>query len=144
MSFESAGQTWAFLFLTLVPSLILAIAFLQSGWDKIVQRKGNLTWFESHFAKTILGRRPDMALTFLTILEILAGFSFPAFWMAYFIFPSAVFFVLSIWVILNGLTLVSLFFGQRLAGDYAGASNINGYVMVYLAAGVMQYTLVAP
>jgi len=32
----------------------LAILFLQSGIDKIVDRRGNLEWLKGHFAKSAL------------------------------------------------------------------------------------------
>lgn len=34
--------------------LLLIITFLQSGWDKISDWKGNLEWLKGHFSKTIL------------------------------------------------------------------------------------------
>ena len=39
--------------LQLFVSLFLAILFLQSGFDKIVDRQGNLEWLKGHFAKSV-------------------------------------------------------------------------------------------
>jgi hypothetical protein len=40
--------------LQIFASAFLAILFLQSGIDKIVDRRGNFEWLKAHFAKTPL------------------------------------------------------------------------------------------
>ncbi len=137
MSLDLLLQMPAMKFFMMVPGLMLAIAFLQSGWDKIVQRQGNLDWFKGHFSKTMLGQWPGGALTYLTLLECAAGLSFLGFWLSYFWSAGTLNLAFTLWVFSNGATLVSLFLGQRLAGDYAGAATINGYTMLFLLAGVL-------
>ena len=44
----------ATLLLRIFVSLFLAILFLQSGIDKVVDRRGNLEWLKGHFAKSPL------------------------------------------------------------------------------------------
>src|SRR6266404_2050070 len=51
----------------------LAILFLQSGIDKIVDRRGNLEWLKGHFAKSALAGVVPAMLTTITILELAAG-----------------------------------------------------------------------
>src|SRR2546425_4990099 len=51
----------------------LAILFLQSGIDKIVDRRGNLEWLKGHFAKSPLAGIVPAMVTAITILEIAAG-----------------------------------------------------------------------
>jgi hypothetical protein len=143
MPFDLLLQMPAIKFFMMVPGLMLAIAFLQSGWDKIVQRQGNLDWFKGHFAKTMLGRWPSGALTYLTLLELGAGVSYVVFWISAFWFSPALHIALSLWLGFNGVTLVSLFLGQRLAGDYAGAANINGYTLIYLAGAVLKMAFIS-
>jgi hypothetical protein len=41
-------------FLQIFASAFLAILFLQSGIDKVVDRRGNLEWLKGHFAKSPL------------------------------------------------------------------------------------------
>jgi hypothetical protein len=41
----------------------LAILFLQSGIDKVVDRRGNLEWLNGHFAKSPLADRRIMLLS---------------------------------------------------------------------------------
>src|SRR5437764_1656940 len=52
---------------------LLAILFLQSGIDKIVDRRGNLEWLKGHFAKSPLAGMVALMVTVITILEIAAG-----------------------------------------------------------------------
>ena len=51
----------------------LAILFLQSGIDKVVDRRGNLEWLKGHFAKSPLAGFVPAMVTVITILEIVAG-----------------------------------------------------------------------
>src|SRR6202040_4012006 len=51
----------------------LAILFLQSGVDKVVDRRGNLEWLRGHFAKSPLAGIVPAMVTAITILEIVAG-----------------------------------------------------------------------
>lgn len=118
--------------LQLATSAFLAILFLQSGLDKVLDWKGNLNWISSHFSKTPLkgGIKPIFLL--ITLLEIAAG-----------IFAAlGVFFILfngeTCWAqwgaILSTLSLLALFFGQRLAKDYPGAGSLVPYFLVCLVA----------
>src|SRR5437667_12893674 len=61
-----------YLFQILV-SAFLAILFLQSGIDKIVDRRGNLEWLKGHFAKSPLGGFVPLLFAALTIIEVSAG-----------------------------------------------------------------------
>src|SRR5213596_1527744 len=54
-------------------SAFLAILFLQSGIDKVVDRRGNLEWLKGHFAKSPLAGIVPAMVTMITILEIAAG-----------------------------------------------------------------------
>ena len=53
--------------------LFLAITFLQSGYDKMADWKGNVGWLKSHFANTFLGDKVPFSLGIILILEIIAG-----------------------------------------------------------------------
>src|SRR6202795_5140769 len=54
-------------------SAFLAILFLQSGIDKVVDRRGNLESLNGHFAKSPLAGMVLLLVTANTILEIAAG-----------------------------------------------------------------------
>jgi hypothetical protein len=113
-------------------SAFLAILFLQSGIDKIVDRRGNLEWLRGHFAKSPLaGMVPVMVLA-ITILEIAAGAL------------SAIGCVLIISLrdsnvafygaVIASMSILALFFGQRMAKDYAGAAVLVPYFLLTLVA----------
>src|SRR5256714_7429257 len=60
-------------FLQILASAFLAILFLQSGIDKIVDRRGNLEWLKGHFAKSPLAGTVSAPPTAITIPEGAAG-----------------------------------------------------------------------
>ena len=57
----------------ILASAFLAILFLQSGIDKILDRRGNSEWLKGHFAKSPLAAMVPALLISITILEIGAG-----------------------------------------------------------------------
>src|SRR5712692_1989613 len=63
----------ALFLLQIFVSAFLAILFLQSGVDKVVDRRGNLDWLKGHFAKSPFAGAVPLLLTVLTILEVAAG-----------------------------------------------------------------------
>lgn len=105
----------------------LAITFLQSGYDKIADWNGNVSWLKGHFSQTFLKNQVPFALLTILALEIVAG-------------------VLSIVGIAENIksgatiigdyacmvsciTLLMLLFGQRIAKDYDGARTIVIYLI---------------
>src|SRR3954467_14819885 len=54
-------------------SAFLAVLFLQSGIDKVVDRRGNLEWLKGHFAKSPLAGMVPVMVTIITIIEVAAG-----------------------------------------------------------------------
>ena len=118
--------------LQILVSAFLAILFLQSGIDKVVDRRGNLEWLKGHFAKSPLAGMVPLLVTVITILEIATG-ALSAVGCARIIlthdstlaFYGAAFAAISI---------VALFFGQRLAKDYAGAAVLVPYFLLTLIA----------
>ncbi|MEY2551380.1 MAG: hypothetical protein QOG12_1524 [Verrucomicrobiota bacterium] len=113
-------------------SAFLAILFLQSGIDKVVDRRGNLDWLKGHFAKSPLAGMVPALVTIITILELAAGVL------------TAVGCVLILFrrdstlafygAIVAAVSIVGLFFGQRMAKDYPGAATLVPYFILSLAA----------
>lgn len=122
------------LILTNLPALFVTaffgILFLQSGFDKLLDYRGNLEYLTAHFKKSPLAESVRILLPTITILEVLTG-------------------LVSAWAFLQtlltgqsnaaiyspalaGISLLSLFFGQRLAKDYAGAAALVPYFVVAL------------
>lgn len=116
----------------------LAITFLQSSTDKILDWKGNLQWLTSHFAKTpfknlvpsllslvLLMEAAAGILCALGIVETLMGFS------AGLGFSGA--------VVACG-ALLMLLLGQRIAKDYDGARTI----VIYFVPAIFLVFLLQP
>src|SRR5512141_3038707 len=66
-------MTEATYLIQIVASAFLAILFLQSGIDQIVDRHGNFEWLSGHFAKSPLAGIVPALLICITILEVAAG-----------------------------------------------------------------------
>lgn len=110
---------------TLLLLAFLIITFLQSGLDKVLDWRGNLTWLEEHFSGSPLKPVVPALFFVLTITELSAGIlsligaynllagsgNDWAFWGA----------------VVSCIALLMLLFGQRLAKDYVGAKTIVVY-----------------
>jgi len=110
----------------------LAILFLQSGIDKIIDRRGNLEWLKGHFAKSPLAGIVPALLTTITILEVAAGTLSAV---------GCVFMILSrdstvafYGAIVSAVAIIALFFGQRMTKDYPGAAVLIPYFLLALVA----------
>lgn len=113
-------------------SLFLAILFLQSGLDKVLNFKSNLSWLEGHFSKTFLKGLVPFLLATLTVTEVLAGALSLLGTAQIFIFNQKTFALYG--AELSALSVVMLFFGQRIAQDYAGAASLVPYFLVSIGA----------
>ncbi|MEZ4854376.1 DoxX family protein [Flavobacterium sp.] len=105
--------------------LLLAITFLQSGYDKIKDWKGNLEWLKSHFAATFLAKQVPFALFTILVLEIVSGVFCVAGILKLFIDNDST--IGFYGALLSCITLLLLLFGQRIAKDYDGARTIVIY-----------------
>ena len=113
-------------------SAFLAILFLQSGIDKVVDRRGNLEWLKGHFAKSPLAGMVPLLVTAITILEIAAGV-LSAVGCALIILTRSS--TLAFYgAALAAISIIALFFGQRMAKDYAGAATLVPYFLLALSA----------
>lgn len=111
--------------------LFLAILFLQSGSDKVFDWKGNLEWLKAHFANSILAKIVPVSLGIITFVELAAGL-FSAIGALNILVGNSNF-AAFIGVSLSNLALLMLFFGQRIAKDYAGAGVLVPYFILSLA-----------
>ena len=118
--------------LQILVSAFLAILFLQSGIDKVVDRRGNLEWLKGHFAKSPLAEIVPAMVTAITILEIAAG-ALSAIGCVVLVFSrdSTVAFY---GAVISTVAILALFFGQRMTKDYAGAAVLVPYFLLALAA----------
>ena len=113
-------------------SAFLAILFLQSGIDKVVDRRGNFEWLKGHFAKSPLAGIVPALLTVITIVEVAAGaLSAVGCVIVLLLRDSTLAFY---GAVVSALAIIALFFGQRIAKDYAGAAVLVPYFLLTLAA----------
>src|SRR5437667_11070266 len=118
--------------LQILVSAFLAILFLQSGIDKIIDRRGNLEWLKGHFAKSPLAGVVPTLLTVITILELTAGLlSAIGCFAVMFLRDSSIAFY---GAVISAVAIAALFFGQRMAKDYAGAAVLVPYFLLALVA----------
>ena len=118
--------------LQLLVSAFLAILFLQSGIDKIVDRQGNLQGLSGHFAKSPLGGFVPLVFTILTIIEVSAGLlSGIGFFGLLVMHNSTIAFY---GAVVSAVAILCLFFGQRMAKEYAGAAVLVPYFLLTLVA----------
>jgi uncharacterized membrane protein YphA (DoxX/SURF4 family) len=111
-------------------SIFFSILFLQSGMDKVTDFNGNLEWLKGHFAKSFLSPVVPILLATLTVMELAAGALSAV---------GCVFLIAGYGPLLaaygaaaSTLSLLALFFGQRMAKDYAGAATLVPHFIVAL------------
>lgn len=111
-------------------SAFLAILFLQSGIDKVADYRSNLEWLKGHFAKSPLGGVVPILLAALTILEIAAGALSAIGCVLLAVSRDST--VAFYGAVIAAVALIALFFGQRMAKEYAGAAVLVPYFLLTL------------
>ena len=125
----------------LFAALLVAILFLQSGIDKLVDWSGNLGFLKSHFSKTFLAPMVAPMLATITVLELVTGFLSAA-GLIYFLATGSLSIVFYA-AVAGAASITALFFGQRVAKDYSGAAVLVPYfilliLMMYLTIPVVR------
>ena len=124
------SPTGAIHLLQIFGSSFLAILFLQSGIDKLIDYRSNLEWLKGHFAKSPLAGVVPVLLTAITLLELAAG-ALSAIGCLILIVSRGT--TLAFYgAITSAVALIALFFGQRMAKDYAGAAVLDPYFLLVL------------
>jgi len=131
--------TW--IFLMVFPHIILSIVFTQSGFDKLFDWNGNLTWIRSHFAKSPLGPFSKLLLVVLSFLETLGGvLGLLGSCLTLFTgFQELATAFLEMSLVLLACALIGLMVGQRMAKDYAGAASLTGYCILLTLSFLMLF-----
>ena len=114
----------------LTVTAFFAIAFLQSAADKLMDSAGNIEFFGGHFSNSPLASLVPMMFWTITVLESIAGVVSGI---------GAIQILLglgtgmAVWgLVFSTISLLCLFFGQRLAKDYAGAAVVAAYFAVVI------------
>ena len=122
----------AFYILQILVSAFLAVLFLQSGIDKVVDRRGNREYLNEHFAKSPLAGTVGPMFAVITVLEISAGALSGVGCALLLVTHDST--VAYFGAVIAGVNIVALFFGQRVSKDYAGAAALVPYFLLTLAA----------
>ena len=106
----------------------LIVTFLQSGFDKLIDWKGNLSFIKDHFKNSPLKNSVPLLLGVILVLEIVAGvlMSIGVFQLI----NSGTTKIALLGAELSAITLIFLLIGQRLAKDYAGAMTLGVYFII--------------
>ena len=98
---------------------------LQSGIDKVQHYQGNKAWLTDFFKASPLRNTVGILMPAITVLELAAGvFSAVGLVMMLLSGDEQVAFI---GVLLTAKCFLCLFFGQRIAKDYAGAGSMTVY-----------------
>ncbi len=126
MTLEIIGKNLPALF----SALLVSILFVQSGFDKVFDWKGNLGWLTGHFSKTFLRGTVAPMLATITLMEIVTGI-LSAVGIVYFLLTNSLNLIFYA-AVLGTISIVALFFGQRVAKDYAGAAVLVPYFILLI------------
>jgi hypothetical protein len=118
--------------LQVLVSAFLAVLFLQSGLDKVVDRKGNREYLDQHFARSPLAGTVGPMFLVVTILEVSAGILSGVGCLMLLLTRNPV--VAFFGAVIAGVNIIALFFGQRVSKDYAGAAALVPYFLLATAA----------
>ena len=108
--------------------LFLIVTFLQSGFDKVIDWKGNLSFIKNHFKNSPLKNSVPLLLGVILVLEIVAGVLMSV--GVFQLINSGTTKIALLGVELSAITLIFLLIGQRLAKDYAGAMTLGVYFII--------------
>ena len=123
---------WSWYIIQLLVSAILAVLFLQSGLDKVIDRKGNRAYLDEHFARSPLAGTVGPMFFVVTILEVAAGALSAVGFLLLLLTRNA---TVAFWgALIAAANLVALFFGQRVSKDYAGAAALVPYFLLAITA----------
>lgn len=117
--------------LRLLFAAMVAVLFLQSGLSKVFGWKGEKEWLTGHFANSILKGTVPLLLPVITVIELAAG-TCAAIGMVQVLLHQGTA-IGALGMLLGAKAIVLLFFGQRVAKDYAGAASLVPYFLLCTA-----------
>ena len=116
--------------------VMLAITFIQSGYDKVMDWKGNVAWLKEHFAQTNFKNHVPLALFHILVMELISGVLCVVGCIQLLVSNGRSFGLYG--GVFSCITLIMLLFGQRLAKDYDGARTI---ILYFIPAVMVVYWL---
>lgn len=108
--------------------LMIAILFTQSGLDKIANYSAEKAFYTEHFKDSILSGMVGLMMPVITLFETAAGLLSALGLIIYLLNGNPDLAILG--MLLSCLSIIQLFFGQRVAKDYAGAAVLVPYFLL--------------
>ena len=115
-------------------AIFISIVFIQSGLDKVLNRRNNLEYFKVQFSKSIFNKVYPILLSILTILELVGGLMLV--YGIYFSFAEKTTLWIFYGLVYLAITMIFLLLGQRIAKDYVGAADLVPY-FILIILGIM-------
>ena len=110
--------------------LFLIITFVLSGFEKILDWKGNVNFIKNHFQHSPFKNNVPLLLAILLIIEIIASILMVI--GVYQIYVSESKEIALMGIELSAVSLILMLVGQRLAKDYSGAMSLAVYFIITL------------
>ena len=108
--------------------LFLIVTFFQSGIDKLLDWKENVSFIKEHFKNSPLKNKVPFLLGIILLIEIIASILMCI--GVYQLYVSGEKKIALLGVELSAITLIFLLIGQRLAKDYAGSMSLTVYFIL--------------
>ena len=108
--------------------LFLIVTFFQSGIDKLLDWKENVSFIKEHFKNSPLKNKVPFLLGIILLIEIIASILMSI--GIYQLYVSSEKEIALLGVELSAVTLIFLLIGQRLAKDYAGSMSLTVYFIL--------------
>lgn len=108
--------------------LFLIVTFFQSGIDKLLDWKENVSFIKEHFKNSPLKNKVPFLLGIILLIEIIASILMSIGVYQLYVSGEKKFALLG--VELSAITLIFLLIGQRLAKDYAGSMSLTVYFIL--------------
>jgi len=103
----------------------MAMVFLQSGFDKLINSKREMAWIRQKFARSFLHDYVAPLFFILSISELLSGLLSVAGIIQILFTCCSYLAIYGAWA--STLTMLMLIFGLRFTKDYSGASSLIPY-----------------
>jgi len=117
--------------------LVFSVLFLQSGFDKLIDYKGNRAWISAYFKETPFKKSSGILFWLLMLTELLAGLSNATGILMFLFFQHD--WLQQLGIVLSSLALLFVFTGQRIAKDYVSAAN----TIAYLAFAMLAWLIIS-
>jgi uncharacterized membrane protein YphA (DoxX/SURF4 family) len=124
----SNNSSNSFTFVKMLVPAFMAILFLQSGMDKLFNYTSTLAYFTDHFKNSPLSKTVKILTPVITFLEIIAGILCAIGTVSIILMDNSKLAFGGLMV--AAVAFLSLFLGQRVVKDYAGAGSITLYFIL--------------